>query len=427
MRPGPIPWATNANHAAGADPWSAQPNKIPPAAGKIATGRVPEELPPAEETNYVRSVTGELANRAATQRLASLGIVSDTLAAAGYTLAGIQIDYCWEGALSATTIAQYAWGMGYQVAGNHEECQAANGWVWRQIFPGGVIPGAVFPASIASHINGDRGMVGSGIVDAVYASPAPLAAWQAWGFGAALGLTWTQMECDKIPAGDTWVIYDNNSAAPHIALGHLLPFAPVAAPPGFAVSPCTLRHSHHQAGDVYDSDAGNSVWMALTATEISTSADGDTWLPAALHGLSAAPMIDALAYSKAGSRWVTVLNKAAATIAYSDDNGLSWAEVTLKNPLGIDVTLGGGSARIACDGYGHWIVAYCDTAGANAVQLEASADNGETWHLIYPEEQTALAPLWPHLALAYGGGRFYFLSADGAGNFYAASSATCLD
>ena len=71
-------WCTNTNHPAGGDPWSGQPNKVEPSAGKIATGRIPEELPPAEETNWYRNQIAEWINYIAGWRLShwSLSVCS---------------------------------------------------------------------------------------------------------------------------------------------------------------------------------------------------------------------------------------------------------------------------------------------------------------------------------------------------------------
>lgn len=46
-------WATNANHSAGADPWSGQPNKVKPAASRETDGLIPGDTPSAEELNYM--------------------------------------------------------------------------------------------------------------------------------------------------------------------------------------------------------------------------------------------------------------------------------------------------------------------------------------------------------------------------------------
>lgn len=45
-------WATDASYPAGIDPWSGQPNKSQPSAGKIGTGFIPNTDVAAEEVNY---------------------------------------------------------------------------------------------------------------------------------------------------------------------------------------------------------------------------------------------------------------------------------------------------------------------------------------------------------------------------------------
>lgn len=46
-------WATDANYAAGANPWSGTPTKSAPSAGKVQTGYVPAADDAAEEDNYI--------------------------------------------------------------------------------------------------------------------------------------------------------------------------------------------------------------------------------------------------------------------------------------------------------------------------------------------------------------------------------------
>ncbi len=52
-----IKWATDANYAAGGDPWNGQPNKVLPSAGQIQSGFVPNVAAPADYINYLFHVT----------------------------------------------------------------------------------------------------------------------------------------------------------------------------------------------------------------------------------------------------------------------------------------------------------------------------------------------------------------------------------
>lgn len=53
-RPGVVPdWATATDYAAGASPWSGQPNKSAPSGGKVLSGATPDTDLPAEEYNFV--------------------------------------------------------------------------------------------------------------------------------------------------------------------------------------------------------------------------------------------------------------------------------------------------------------------------------------------------------------------------------------
>jgi len=46
-------WATNANFAAGVNPWNGQANKVQPSSGITAEGFVPQTMLPAEHVNYL--------------------------------------------------------------------------------------------------------------------------------------------------------------------------------------------------------------------------------------------------------------------------------------------------------------------------------------------------------------------------------------
>jgi hypothetical protein len=55
----PSDWATDANYAAGAEPWSGEPTKVEPSAGRKQTGHIPSEILPADWLNYLIADRGE--------------------------------------------------------------------------------------------------------------------------------------------------------------------------------------------------------------------------------------------------------------------------------------------------------------------------------------------------------------------------------
>ena len=52
-------WATDANYAAGTDPWAATATKVQPTSGKQAGGWLPEEPPPAQYFNWALNLLGQ--------------------------------------------------------------------------------------------------------------------------------------------------------------------------------------------------------------------------------------------------------------------------------------------------------------------------------------------------------------------------------
>jgi hypothetical protein len=153
-------------------------------------------------------------------------------------------------------------------------------------------------------------------------------------------------------------------------------------------------------------------WIAIVPTGpptgISRSADGQTWTATVVHGFGFTPTD--LAYSAYGTTWIAV-GITPLSIATSTD-GASWATTTP-----ITTTLTPTSAKIACDGYGTWLIVFADTvpAGTENVEMWASVDNGATWFQVWtlPDQVGGNLPFDNHLTLWYGGGRFFLLTENG--------------
>jgi hypothetical protein len=298
----------------------------------------------------------------------------------------------------------------------------SNSRTWSQwgAVPGG---GSTLPTGIATDVSGGVGVTMANPADRVYLSGAPGGAWIGpWPFLAAPGLAWDGIACDQDLSGgaETWVINNTISSAPHRAIGAGNNFIISGVVPGFAPAAGLVRHTHHLAGDLYSGDVGNSRFAIATATQWSTSTDGDIWTAAALHGLAAAPLD--LAYSKFGMRWGKILASggAANKFAYSDDNGANWTTIAGPGTV-FNLGAGGSYAKLACDGYGTWMTAMA-SGGIGTVGIYASVDNGLTWSRIYSQETGGSAPSPVGCALWYGNGAFHLMTNNGGMTWFAQSS-----
>jgi hypothetical protein len=121
--------------------------------------------------------------------------------------------------------------------------------------------------------------------------------------------------------------------------------------------------------------SGSPKYVAMTTSEVAHSSDGITWSVAS-HGLTSNPR--ALAYSHGyaeapDERWVAMLEN-GTDVAYSDDQGATWTQLT-----SVLSGWGGGTfkkASIASDGFGVFVATLASSTGN---MMWASIDNGETW------------------------------------------------
>jgi hypothetical protein len=294
--------------------------------------------------------------------------------------------------------------------------------------PWGPVPGggSTLPTGVAADGAGGVAQTLQAPADQICISGAPGAPWVLWPFAAAPGLFWAGIACDGDNVAPIWAIVNTTSAAVYWAPATGAPFVVAATPPGFAASWPLIRHSGHHPDDLYPGDPGNEVFLILTNTEASSSADGDTWTAAVAHGMTNVP--EGFAYSRQDATWIAIeRSNPGSRIAVSVDNGATWVETTPIDS-GIDLTVVGAWARIACDGYGHWAVLESGGPGTHA-ELHVSVDNGETWRRVYPEENAAAGDTiqLDEGGLWYGNGAFHLLTSDGAGTFYGAISLRALE
>lgn len=402
MKPGIPRWATNALHAAGADPWSGQPNKVAPSAGKIATGRVPEERPPAEETNMWRWMMATILTACSSARAVNYSDGDTT----GIPTAGIAVG-------SLLQHVEYDpatgfWGFVTDGAGANvcEEIYSRGGIVWQNDAPIGW--GGVNLLAAGYGINPVTGLRSASFQAAdqlFYTLAGYPGLWAQWNGVGATGNTYSVHDTDA--AGSLWVVYNATGATLDRQVSPIAGGPPVACAtqPGFAGAVITLKHSRHAALEVDQYDAGNPLWLAITATEVSTSVDGDNWLGAVPHGIPTPGYT--VEYSAHSRRWHAVnVGAGALRHYYSDDDGANWNAGTV-----IDATLGVVQARLASDRFGALVCVAIDAVTAEA-RVYATVDDGVTWREV--AMPASIAGNGGDTPLAgFGGGRFMVVLDDG--------------
>lgn len=394
MRPGVTGHAESAVWAGGPSAGSA--TKTPPTTGQRNEGWYPTYRPAPQVANYLLNELSQRAKGVASMRL--LNWIETDVAAIADT--GGPIDGIHDPITGSEVIVDFTGVAAF------EDNTAPGGMVWAA-GAGGAGMSGVQPR-LAVDQAGNVAFVNSQACPpaalAVAYSPTPLGGWVAWPGGGAPAGTWCLIEHDWL---GRWVISGTlgtmlTSTAPAVAFGAL-----ATAPGWIAATIVGLKHSHHPAAKVWPADPGNQHWVALTPTQRSTSLDGTNWTAAAAHGLGGIPWD--LAYSAFGAKWICPVFNAGVLIGMgvSTDNGATWAlgaapATALAGPL--------TQGRIACDGFGDWMMALGDGA---AVELWASWDNGGTWHEAYPPT----TPIPNNFALWYGGGRFHLMCNDAGANW----------
>jgi len=399
MRPGNPKWATNDNHAVGADPWSGMPTKVPPSAGKIATGRVPEERPPAEETNWWRWAAALLLTACSSMR--AVNYQDGDTSAVGTAGTGINILF---NRIEYDPVSGY-WAFPTSGGGAIvcEEIYSCGGVVWEEDTPAGW-GGVALPAEAYSTnpMNAVRAVSFSTADQLFYTLAGYPGTWVVWDGVGATGNTYTLIE----NSGSRWVVYNLTNSTLDFqdspAVGG--PPAACATQPGFAGDVTVIKYSRHDAAEVDPSDAGNPLWMAVTLTEVSTSVDGDNWTPAAVHGV---PGASTVAYTASSRRW-HMIDPSAGNLQhyYSADNGVSWTAGTV-----IDAPANNVGARLASDRYGTLVCITIDSVTKEA-QVYATVDDGETWREVAMPASVRNAGGNTPMA-GFGDGRFMLVVEDG--------------
>jgi hypothetical protein len=371
-----IPFATDDDHPAGGDAWSAQPNKEEPAAGRMSEGYPPETEPAAEHWNWLINELAKLADRAAGLRLSTLLEAHFS----NVTNWGNPFSAVWDPSANRFLAIDTD---GYVI-----ETVAQPG-DWDDITPPTSAPATGQYADIAADDTGRLlALVDqpNGNVEYEYG-----AGWNTTSPIATIG--WTQCLWVGSLGTPLWLIGS--------ASGHLETAVSTGAWPGW-----TSRTSNI-ADFIYcmatnGKSGSNQRTIVLSSANKTISDDLVTWTAAA-HGFSDEP--SDIAYSTKGDRWCAALHD--GTIAVSDDNGATWSEKTPER-------VGGGSSNditIASDDDGHWIAVF---ASAGNWYVIASIDNGDTWHEVHIPNMGAGVATVVRGAIAFGLDQFVIVGDQGA-------------
>jgi len=385
-----IKWATDILHAAGGDPWSGMPNKVEASAGKVVTGRLPKEEPPAEETNWWRWLCATLVSAAC-----SLQILNWTRADVTFTNPNYRpIEGLWDPTTNTAWLLE-------EGLPDVAFCESSIGGLTWAAYAAPNING---PRDAADDGAGTKAAVGSTWGDQIRFKTGA-GVWTLWAGLPGPGKTFISIEHD---GAGLWVAVDSTGAV-YSSTGPAVPFAPVATPPGFGAIGTWARvmHSRHYAGEVDQYDPGNPIWIIVAPAGgpvpvFSTSTDGATWTAAAPLALPAGAFAyDRWAYSAAMRRWVAAdMN---ANVYVSADNGTSWS-APVAIAVGFATPVTPSTIDVSCDRGSDVVLVICD--GATNYEVWVSDDAGETFSRVWlPSGGAAFQP--EYVVTWYGGGQFF--------------------
>ena len=402
MKPGRRIFASNAVWAAGPDAGVA--TKLPMSAGELADGRYRSIRPAPQLDNHeLWNLTSRLDNLSS---LRLMNLTTEPVTGAGWP--GAWIGVAPDGIYDPTPTRRTHTAVDASGALASLEYTSRGGRLWTALAGA---PVAMAAPRIAVDGTDTRALVLYTAASQVWYSNA-YAVWATWP-AAGVAAQWQDIDYGGIGANARWVVI---SAAGSIARstgpGVDAFSAPLTAP-GFAASTMhVVAYSHHYAGDVYPSDPGNHMWLALTDTQcsVSTSANANVWSAAALHAIGAVP--GDVGYSRLTGQWIAIDHLCG--IDRSVD-GLVWTRSAMGTANGLPATtVAPTTGRIATDGYGHWmailIEAWGGGAGAGTAEIFASHDDGATWAEVFPDVVIAQIDdgcLW------YGDGAFHVMVETG--------------
>ncbi len=372
MRPGPHPWATNAAWAAGPDAGSDAKTETPDVLredGLYRSSRI------GSDTFNWQLNRGHLAHQFAAKMFAANWTLEDTDLAVGVANDQLMAS-CQHTNANGSYVSYF---VADSAAGGASTVKVGvNGRTWAAGGAAGPNPGAATTSMDAD--NDDDADVRVIVFNAplandqIYDSSA-LGAWNLTPMGGA-GLNWSAIGCDRNTAGGAaalWLTGDDAGGGNAVLYSSTDPvgvgFANVATFPAVAEPVIQIAHTCHPASALGPDDAGNPSWLIFTTTRVLVSADGAAWSNQA-HGFTGAPTKKGAAYSRTTGRWIAPDPGGGGAVWYSDDNGVTWADVGGANALsGATGTI----FQCACDAYGTFVI--LDDAG----RLWVSSDDGMNW------------------------------------------------
>jgi photosystem II stability/assembly factor-like uncharacterized protein len=188
--------------------------------------------------------------------------------------------------------------------------------------------------------------------------------WTACTITGTPGLTFETVGSNKVVgANDVWLIADSAT-----------PSAVYRSTDGITFSSVTVTGLTTRVRSIlHTGDEDNDNWILMTDTQCARSSDkGINWTTAS-HGLSSTNQRGTVAYDCIRERFVVLID-GGRNVAYSDDFGATWTEVTSALPE----TITGGTRQLVSSDKGE-LLAWCGTAS----QIFTSHDGGLTWRRRY--------------------------------------------
>lgn len=352
-----LEWATDDIFPAGGDPWSSQPNKVEPPAGKIDTGRVPTELPPSVETNWWRSMVSRFIEHLLSFRLLNW---HNDISVSAVAATGAPGPGCYDESTGMLSIG----------TDDGETIESPTGIIWDDEGGGGVAGPWVGMGAIVDMDSDDHGRrccVGSYTTDRI-STKIVAGSWASCTITGAPALTFDRIVSDSDAGGGgvaLWLATDQSTPTAFYRSTTGTTFAAVVVPGWTGTRPALVASK----------DPANDVVLAMNGTQVAMCSDhlGLVWTVSA-HGLnitnpSGTYRQQFVAYDKARSRFVAILGGlSAGDIAYSEDNGATWTTLT-----GVLPAWGTGDIQLVASRDGELFAHLADSG------FHASVDGGVSW------------------------------------------------
>lgn len=398
VKPTRFVWADDDVYGAGGDPWSGQPNKVVPAAGRRSEGYVPELRPAAAHWNYLLNEVGLIIDDMHAK------IIMRNWKAVATSTPSFFNEHAVHGRyLPSTKAFMFINSEAKIIVSQHYHAIGSPWWGGKGEYfepesnPGSELSWTTIGAGSAdvaeyNFITNIRLAVGNLAVDQV-------------GMSAGLGIPWVSLvtgltgtyKWNRVEMGTNWptvfgvIAGGNGVGAGAIAYAQSSAWVETAYTTGDIVALKSNKNSSAHLM-VCCSDAG----------ELGTSIDGITW---AFQTISPAESIEDFAYSSMSGRWIGI-NK-LGNLWFSDDAGVTWARYAgwLSN-FGDITSL---HVTIAANDKYCWVVTSIGTeseAASGEHMQWVSFDDGDSWERVTRNDTEYVG------SVASGGGRFVAYGKD---------------